>query len=139
MPRRGSPAAVPTKAAKPAKPGVQRAPAEEAEVPATACSQSLERGLSILSSFSEATPVLGIADVARTVGLNKSTTYRYVATLAKLGYVQQDPETKRYSLGPRVIDLGFAALNSMEITRVAAGYLQALSDETGYTVSMAVL
>jgi IclR family pca regulon transcriptional regulator len=62
-----------------------------------------------------------------------------VATLAKLGYVQQDPETKRYSLGPRVVDLGFAAINSMEITRVAAGYLQALSDETGYTVSMAVL
>ena len=66
--------------------------------------------------------MLGIADLARAVGLNKSTTYRYVATLAKLGYVQQDPETKRYSLGPRVVDLGFAAINSMEITRVAAGY-----------------
>lgn len=102
-------------------------------------SQSLERGLQILSSFTESRPVLGIADVARSVGLNKSTTYRYVATLAKLGYVQQDPETKKYSLGPRVIDLGFAAINSMEITRVAGQYLQALSDETGYTVSMAVL
>jgi IclR family transcriptional regulator, pca regulon regulatory protein len=105
----------------------------------SAFSQSLERGLLILSSFSEVRPVLGIADLARTVGLNKSTTYRYVATLAKLGYVQQDPDTKKYSLGPRVVDLGFAAINSMEITRVAAQYLQALSDETGYTVSMAVL
>ncbi len=104
-----------------------------------AFSQSLERGLLILSSFSETRPVLGIADLARAVGLNKSTTYRYVATLAKLGYVQQDPDTKKYSLGPRVVDLGFAAINSMEITRVAAAYLQALSDETGYTVSMAVL
>ncbi|HKT02206.1 MAG TPA: IclR family transcriptional regulator [Rugosimonospora sp.] len=104
-----------------------------------AFSQSLERGLQILSSFSEVRPVLGIADLARTVGLNKSTTYRYVATLAMLGYVQQDPDTKKYSLGPRVVDLGFAAINSMEITRVAAQYLQALSDETGYTVSMAVL
>jgi IclR family transcriptional regulator, pca regulon regulatory protein len=102
-------------------------------------SQSLERGLAILSSFSEATPVLGIADLARAVQLNKSTTYRYVATLAKLGYVQQDPDTKRYSLGPRVVDLGFAAINSMEVTRVAASLLQALSDETGYTVNMAVL
>ncbi len=83
--------------------------------------------------------MLGIADLARAVGLNKSTTYRYVATLAKLGYLQQDPDTKKYSLGPRVVDLGFAAINSMEITRVAARYLQALSDETGYTVSMAVL
>jgi IclR family transcriptional regulator, pca regulon regulatory protein len=112
-------------------------PADEG--PSTAFSQSLERGLMILSSFSEVTPVLGVAELSRSVGLNKSTTYRYVATLAKLGYVQQDPETKRYSLGPRVIDLGFAAINSMEITRVAGTHLQALSDETGYTVSMAVL
>jgi IclR family transcriptional regulator, pca regulon regulatory protein len=102
-------------------------------------SQSLERGLLILSSFTEARPILGIADLARAVGLNKSTTYRYVATLAKLGYLQQDQETKKYSLGPRVVDLGFAAVNSMEVTKVAAPYLQALSDETGYTVSMAVL
>ncbi len=102
-------------------------------------SQSLERGLMILSSFTESRPVLGIADMARAAGLTKSTAYRYVATLAKLGYVVQDPDTKKYSLGPRVIDLGFAALNSMELTRLAAQYLQALSDETGYPASMAVL
>ena len=117
----------------------QRAPSTRDGESSAAFSQSLERGLTILSSFTEHNPVLGIADLARAVGLNKSTTHRYVATLAKLGYVQQDPETKRYSLGPRVVDLGFAAINSMEITRVAGGYLQALSDETGYTVSMSVL
>ena len=83
--------------------------------------------------------MLGIADIAREVDLNKSTTFRYVATLAKLDYLQQDPDTRKYSLGSRVVDLGFAAINSMEITRVAARHLQALSDETGYTVSMAVL
>ncbi|MDX3802376.1 IclR family transcriptional regulator [Streptomyces sp. AK04-3B] len=102
-------------------------------------SQSLERGLLILSSFSENRPVLGISELGRVVGLNRSTTYRYVATLAKLGYLQQDPDSRKYSLGPRVVDLGFAAINSMEITRVAGPFLQALSDETGYTVSMAVL
>lgn len=106
---------------------------------AAAFSQSLERGLTILSSFSESRPVLGIADISRTVTLNKSTTYRYVATLARLGYLQQDPETKKYSLGPKLVDLGFAALNTLEVNRVAAPCLQALADETGYTVSMAVL
>ncbi|NKQ53097.1 helix-turn-helix domain-containing protein [Amycolatopsis sp. K13G38] len=102
-------------------------------------SQSLERGLAILSSFGEARPVLGAVELARTVGLNKSTTHRYLATLTNLGYLQQDPGTRKYRLGPRVVDLGFAAINSMEITRVAAPHLQALSDETGYAVSMAVL
>src|SRR3954451_13543237 len=107
--------------------------------PSTAAfSQSLERGLMILSSFSETTPELGIVELARAVGLNKSTTHRYVATLVKLGYVDQDPETRKYHLGPRVVDLGFAAIDSMELTRVAAPSLQALADETGYTVSMAL-
>lgn len=105
----------------------------------TGFSQSLERGLTILSTFNEATPVLGIAELARAAGLSKSTAFRYVATLAKLGYLEQEPETRRYFLGPRVVDLGFAAINSMEITRVAGHALQLLSDETGYTVSMAVL
>ena len=101
-------------------------------------SVSLERGLSILSAFSGNRPVLGIADLARAVGLTKSTTHRYVATLVNLEYVQQDPDTKKYYLGPRVVDLGFAAIDSMELTRVAAPLLQALADETGYTVSMAL-
>jgi IclR family pca regulon transcriptional regulator len=97
---------------------------------------SLERGLRILSAFTGSRPVLGIADLARAVGLNKSTTHRYVATLTKLEYIQQDPETRKYFLGPRAVDLGFAAIDSMELTNVAGPLLQALADETGYTVSM---
>jgi len=102
-------------------------------------SQSLERGLAILSCFSERRPLLGISDVSRAVGLNKSTAHRYVATLASLGYLQQDAATRKYRLGLRVIDLGFAAVNSMEISKVAGPFLQALSEETGHTASMAVL
>jgi len=102
-------------------------------------SQSLERGLRILSEFAANGPVLGIADLARAVDLNRSTTHRYVATLTSLGFLQQDPDTRKYSLGPRVVDLGFAAISSMEITGVAASHLQALSDETGCAASMAVL
>lgn len=102
-------------------------------------SQSLERGLAILSCFSEHRPLLGISDLAREVELNKSTAHRYVATLAALGYLQQDPATRKYRLGLRVIHLGFAAVNSMEISKVATPFLQALSEETGHTSSMAVL
>jgi IclR family transcriptional regulator, pca regulon regulatory protein len=120
-------------------PPIEEHAADRARSKGAAFSRSLERGLMILSSFSEARIVLGIADLARPVELNKSTTYRYVATLPKLGYLQQDPDTRKYSLGTKVIDLGFAALNSMELTQVAARHLQALSDETAYSASMAVL
>jgi IclR family pca regulon transcriptional regulator len=107
--------------------------------PEPAGSQSLERGLAILSSFGSVQPLLGVSDLSRQVGLSRSTTHRYVATLAALGYLQQDAETRKYRLGPRVLDLGFSAINSMELRHVSAPYLKHLSETTGHTVNMAVL
>jgi len=102
-------------------------------------SQSLERGLAILSAFQSGRPILGVSELGRDIGLSRSTTHRYVATLAALGYLQQDPATKKYRLGPRVLDLGFSAINSMELREIAAPHLRELSDATGYTVNMAIL
>src|SRR5919201_7067861 len=99
-------------------------------------SQSLERGLAILSAFRSGRPLLGISELGREVGLSRSTTHRYVATLATLGYLQQDAATRKYRLGPRVLDLGFSAIHSMELREISAPHLQQLSDETGYTVNM---
>ena len=105
----------------------------------SAYSQSLERGLAILSAFRSGRPLLGVSELGRDIGLSRSTTHRYVATLAALGYLQQDGGTKKYRLGPRVLDLGFSAINSMEVREVAAPHLRQLSDDTGYTVNMAIL
>jgi|SRR5581483_3748763 len=102
-------------------------------------SQSLERGLAILSVFRSGRPLIGVSDLAREVGLSRSTTHRYIATLAGLGYLDQDPDSRKYRLGPRVLDLGFSAIHSMDLREVAAPHLQRLSDETGHTVNMAVL
>ena len=102
-------------------------------------SQSLERGLGILAAFTPNQPLLGVSELARSVGLSRSTTHRYMATLTRLGYLQQDRATSRYRLGPRVLDLGFSAINSMELRAISAPYLQQLSDEVGYTVNMAIL
>lgn len=106
--------------------------------PASSYSQSLERGLAILSAFKPAQPLLGISDLARLLDLNRSTTHRYVATLATLDYLQQDGATRKYRLGPRVVDLGLSALNSMELRELSVPHLRKLSDETGHTVNMAI-
>jgi IclR family pca regulon transcriptional regulator len=102
-------------------------------------SQSLERGLAILSSFSVGRQLIGVSEIAHELGLTRSTAHRYIATLAQLGYLQQDRSTRKYALGPRVLDLGFTAINSMELRHVAAPHLQRLCDETGHTVNMAIL
>lgn len=105
----------------------------------TGFSQSLERGLAILASFRSERPLLGVSEVGRDVGLSRSTTHRYVATLVALGYLQQDSASKKYRLGSRVLDLGFSAINSMELRDVAGPHLRELSDATGYTANMAIL
>jgi response regulator of citrate/malate metabolism len=49
-------------------------------------SQSLERGLAILESFTPERSMLGIAEIADPLGMSRSTTHRYVITLVELGF-----------------------------------------------------
>ena len=105
----------------------------------TGTSQSLARGLAILSSFHSDRALIGVSELSRGLELSRSTVHRYVATLAKLGYLQQDPDSKRYRLGPRVLDLGFSALNSMDLLEISAPHLRELSDATKRTVNLAIL
>jgi IclR family pca regulon transcriptional regulator len=102
-------------------------------------SQSLERGLAILASFTAGRPLLGTSDLARRLGLSRSTTHRYISTLSRLDYLQQDRETRKYRLGSRVLDLGFSAINSMDVREISAPYLRQLCDDTGYTVNLGIL
>jgi IclR family transcriptional regulator, pca regulon regulatory protein len=101
-------------------------------------SQSLERGLAILSCFTPKRPVLGIADIADELGMSHSTTHRYVITLLALGYLEQGA-SRKYRLGLRVTDLGMSALNSTGLREHAHPYLEDLRQRSSYTVSLAVL
>ncbi len=101
-------------------------------------SQSLERGLAILSCFTPSRPVLGIADIADHLGMSRSTTHRYVITLVALGYLEQGA-SRKYRLGLRVTDLGMSALNSTGLREHSHPYLQELRQRTSYTVSLGVL
>jgi IclR family pca regulon transcriptional regulator len=59
--------------------------------------------------------------------------------LARLGYLDQDSDSKRYRLGSKVLDLGFSAINSMDLREISAPHLRQLSDETQRTVNLAIL
>jgi IclR family transcriptional regulator, pca regulon regulatory protein len=101
-------------------------------------SQSLERGLAILSCFTPDRPVLGIADIADDLGMSRSTTHRYVITLVALGYLEQGA-SRKYRLGMRVTDLGMSALNSIGLREHAHSCLKELRQRTSYTINLAVL
>lgn len=101
-------------------------------------SQSLERGLAILGSFTPGRPVLGIADIADELGMSRSTTHRYLVTLVALGFVEQCA-SRKYRLRLRVTDLGMSALTSTALREHARPYLEELCQSSSYTVNIAVL
>ena len=100
---------------------------------------ALSRGLSILEAFDEANPKLGLADLAKKTGLSKSTVFRLVHTLRSLGYIIPVADENKYTLGPKVLGLGFAVLSSLGLREIAEPYLLELSRLTQETVNLAVL
>lgn len=100
---------------------------------------SLARGLSILESFGAANPTMGIAELARKTTLPKSTVHRLIQTLCTLGYVIPDGTSSKYMLGPKVLNLGFTVLSSLDLRDVAAPYLRMLFNSSGETVNLAIL
>jgi IclR family pca regulon transcriptional regulator len=101
-------------------------------------SQSLERGLAVLTCFTSQRPEMGVAEIADQLGMSRSTTHRYASTLAALGYLEQS-ESRKYYLGLRVTDLGLTATSGIGLREHAHPCLEELRDRTGYTTALAVL
>ncbi|HKZ69362.1 MAG TPA: helix-turn-helix domain-containing protein, partial [Anaerolineales bacterium] len=68
--------------------------------------QAVLRAVTLLKAFSDSQPELGLADLARTTKLNKTTAFRMLTALESAGLVAKNPETDSYRLGPEVIALG---------------------------------
>jgi DNA-binding IclR family transcriptional regulator len=101
-------------------------------------SQSLDRSLDILECFGPREPELGLGELARRVGLPKSTTHRFLATLVRRGYaVQAAPG--RYRAGIRLWELGCVAVAQVGLREAARPTMEWLARETQETIHLAVL
>jgi IclR family pca regulon transcriptional regulator len=99
--------------------------------------QSLSRGLTVLQAFNAERPAMTLADMARATGLTRATARRLLHTLVTLGYVCTDGRT--FELTPRVLDLGFAYVSSLQLPDIAQPFMEALSDRVHESVSASVL
>jgi IclR family pca regulon transcriptional regulator len=99
--------------------------------------QGLERGLAVIRSFSAKTPSLTIAQVAGRTGLTRAAARRYLKTLEGLGYVIQDDD--RFSLTPRLLDLGFTYLSTLDVTSVVQPFMEQVTDVLHESCSVSVL
>ena len=81
---------------------------------------------------------LGVSDIARKLGVAKSTAHRLLQTLVSRGFVEQDRHTGLYRLGMHLYELGQLALARNSLRHVALPTLRHVAGATGLTVNFAV-
>jgi DNA-binding IclR family transcriptional regulator len=100
---------------------------------------ALLHGLAILDMFTQERPVIGIAEVARTLGVHRSTASRLAATLATAGYLEVAGEQGRYRLAAKLAVLGEIAATGNELPSIALPLLRELVSRLGETGHLGVL
>lgn len=99
--------------------------------------EAVRRAVRVLDSMASSPRLsLSLMEISERVALSKVTTYRLLMTLSADGLVVQDPETKRYTLGSRLISLGQSALEATNLVDVATPLMTELSDQFRVVITL---
>ncbi len=100
--------------------------------------QSVSTAMDVLDCFLS-TPELGVSEIARRLGIAKSSAHRLLTTLAARQIVEKNPDTGQYRLGVHMFALGHLAQSRMSLSSLAAPELQRLHSATGQSVFVGML
>ena len=95
--------------------------------------------LQLMSYFTQARPEIGLSELCRLAGRDKATTHRHLQALEQAGFVERNAATRRYRLGPALLQLAQTREATVPRKSAALDVLRALSDATGETVHVSVL
>jgi DNA-binding IclR family transcriptional regulator len=100
--------------------------------------QSVEVGFALLDALTQAPGAMMLRDLAQAAGMSPAKAHRYLVSYQRLGLVAQDGSNTRYDLGPAALRLGLATLSRLDAVQLARARMDALMDEIGHTVAIAV-
>jgi len=101
--------------------------------------QSVEKAFQVLIAFDGTVHSIGLTQLSAKAGLDKSTAQRFTHTLTRLGYLRKDPNTKRFELTVKTLDLGYRYTRANPLINRALPYLLHISKSTEETVNLTVL
>jgi len=99
--------------------------------------QSFARGLEVIRAFGPGRSEMGLPEMAAATGMSKSAVQRFAFTLEALGYLAKHPDTRRYRLTPRVVELGYRYLLTDPVVERASPYLLELNRACGENINIA--
>ena len=100
--------------------------------------QSAEIALDVLTRLAELGGAQSVSELGRSLDMPRAKVHRYLVSLERRGYVEQDPASARYRLGPQALHTGLAALAEVDFVKLAADGLDALSSAIGQTVFISI-
>ncbi|AZR92616.1 IclR family transcriptional regulator [Bordetella trematum] len=107
------------------------------QVPSDSYVQSFARGLAVIRAFGPQRDQMTLSEVASVAGLTRAGARRILLTLVQLGYVVQDE--RRFSLTPRILELGYAYLSGTPLWNLALPYMEEVAQTTRESCSVSVL
>jgi IclR family pca regulon transcriptional regulator len=81
-------------------------------------SETLAKGLRIWELFSGDGPGLSLSEIARRVGFNKTSVFRYLSTFCALGYLHKNERTRLYQIGARTMAMSYGFLQRADIVQM---------------------
>jgi len=100
---------------------------------------SLRRSLKLLELLSEGSTFWSLAEISRTLGVNKAIVLRLIDELCASGFVYRDDVTGDYALTYKLSNLGLRKLAQTRILDQSSGVLRELANETGELVRLGVI
>jgi DNA-binding IclR family transcriptional regulator len=100
--------------------------------------KTIQKALTVLNQFSETRPVLGITDLSKATGINKSIVHKILQSLMEGDLIARDTETRRYRLGSGILKLAGRHLANLRPLDIARPHLLQLWEETSETIHFVV-
>ncbi len=100
---------------------------------------TISKALNLLNFFSVAQPEIGLSEFQRLCGQDKATIYRHLAELQANGFVEQDPVSKAYRMGPAVLRLASVRERTFPVRRAIEPIVDRMAAQIGELVHVSLL
>lgn len=100
--------------------------------------QTVDIGARVLSALAQLGGEASLSDLARSTGLARAKLHRYLVSLSRAEYVEQDSATSHYKLGGEALRVGMVALQHVDVVDLGTSVIRGLAQEFDQTTLLAV-
>lgn len=99
---------------------------------------TIDRAVDVMFLFAGDEPSLGVTEIASELSISKAVVHRILTSLKERGLVTSDAATRKYSLGPAVLELAASYREQVDVRPLALEAMERLSAATQETATLSI-